>query len=313
MMVHLDKIKPIIRWSKYVFTPFAFGFFGYIAWHSSDFIVNLFNNASHTWLSISIVLWISLHFISPVFTSTLLMGFSLPLKYKDAFTTHNIRLPAKYIPGGIWHSVARTGDYISYGISSRYVAAYLLMENIFVASVTLFLGGLVVASIESINTLWLLFTIGCSIGSFTTIVLMPILINNRLYWRIGPIQTIQYIKSTCYMLLYWVVASVSFICYIQSFSDLDMSASFLNVAGIYLFSWGVGFISIFAPQGIGISEYVTSHLLGSELETVSVMLIISGFRIIVLIADMLTWIFVVVSGITIKLIKFALTKHLANV
>ena len=290
MFKYFDKIRPLIHGSKIIFTPLAISFFCYLAWQSRYHIDSLFRQTQHTWLITSIIIWISLHFISPLFTSTLLKSISLPLKYRDSFTIHNNRLPAKYIPGGIWHSVARSSDYYKHGITARQVATYLLIENIIIASVTLLLGGLIVANINN-SYLYLFISSVIFSSAFVTInILLPTKINEKVKITDTPIVNTEYVKCIIIMFAYWGLASASFICYLQSFSNLDLSISTIEVAGIYLFSWGIGFITLFSPQGIGVSELVISYLIEVSLNSGAVIIIIAGFRIIVLIADMSTWI-----------------------
>jgi UPF0716 family protein affecting phage T7 exclusion len=57
----------------------------------------------------------------------------------------------------------------------------------------------------------------------------------------------------------------------------------------YLFSYVVGFVSIFAPQGIGVFEAVYSELASSELPRTQLMIFVAGFRVLLMLSDMLTW------------------------
>jgi hypothetical protein len=70
----------------------------------------------------------------------------------------------------------------------------------------------------------------------------------------------------------------------------------------YIFSWGIGYISIFAPQGIGVFEIVAGNILPIPMNLGGAVAFIAGFRIIILIADCLTW-------ITYNLIKLIFKKQ----
>ncbi len=288
---NIEKYKPIIQWFKFLFTLTALIFICYATWKNHYNISKLFLDAQINWLIISISLWILLHFISPIFTSKLLKNLSLKLNYKKALIIHITHLPAKYIPGGVWHSVARAGDYYRSGLSSRQVGSYLLIENIVVATVTLMLGGLIVMHIDNIDAYWLFITITCCVISTFVLLILPFILNKRLLTLNTTIHFIGYLSSISLMLIYWIVACLSFISYLKAFPDLGFNMSEVEISGVYLFSWGIGFVTIFAPQGIGISEVVTTQLLQGSLSIESLIVIIAGFRIIVLIADLLTWLF----------------------
>ena len=104
------KIKLIIKLIKILFTPVAFLFLGYFVWRSKEDLMMLFLDASIFWFMISIILWMLLHFISPVFTKVIFKSYGVSLDYLSIFSIHVARLPAKYLPGGIWNTVARTND-----------------------------------------------------------------------------------------------------------------------------------------------------------------------------------------------------------
>ena len=56
----------------------------------------------------------------------------------------------------------------------------------------------------------------------------------------------------------------------------------------HLFSFVVDFVSIFAPQGIGVFEVVYSELATTELPRAQLIIFVPGFRVLVMLSDMLT-------------------------
>ena len=89
--------------------------------------------------------------------------------------------------------------------------------------------------------------------------------------------------------LSWCIAATAFVIYLSAFPGLTLQAGPLESAGAYLFSWGVGFISIFAPQGIGVFEVVAADLMRGAGTLMSVAALLAGFRLIVLAADATVW------------------------
>ena len=57
----------------------------------------------------------------------------------------------------------------------------------------------------------------------------------------------------------------------------------------YLFSFVVGLVSIFAPQGIGVFEVVYSELATSELTRTQLIILVTRFRVLVMLSGMLAW------------------------
>jgi hypothetical protein len=86
-----------------------------------------------------------------------------------------------------------------------------------------------------------------------------------------------------------VLAAGAFYSYMAAIGMIAASDDALHTVVNYLFSYVVGFVSIFAPQGIGVSEAVYSELASSELPRTQLMIFVAGFRVLVMLSDMLTW------------------------
>lgn len=285
---HLNTFKPIIHWAKFLFTPVAIAFLSYYFWQSRAELSITFQQANLIWLIYSISLWMLLHFISPLFTIIVFNGCSLSLSYTKAFWIHSKRLPAKYLPGGIWHTVARAADYHQHGIEPRFVGSYLLIENLAVAAVTLAIGGSMIFHLLN-ETHWLLLVGTLIIGGLSVILLLPWLVNRHLFPAQTTLQKLHYYFGVCCILIYWFVAASAFICFIQAFPAINLAVSYVISGGVYIFSWGIGFITLFAPQGIGVSEFISEKLLGANTSSRHFIALLVSFRLIVFIADLLTY------------------------
>jgi hypothetical protein len=289
-------LKNIIRLGKFLFTPVAFSFLGYFAWQSRETLITLLVDAKLNWLVFSTILWILLHFISPLFTSIVFKSYAISLAYKDIFFIHTNRLPTKYLPGGIWHTVARANDYYKKGISIHHLSSYLLFENVIVSAVTLTLGGSIVLRLLKSNTIWfygvsLVITI-----SIFIIILLPWIIKR---FFLNPQQSFMistYTYSILCLFFYWIVAAIAFVSFLHSFSGIELLVSDIEAGGIYIFSWGIGFITIFAPQGIGVSEFISGKLLTSDISAKTFIPLLFSFRFVVLIGDLLAWLISLLLG-----------------
>ena len=62
-----------------------------------------------------------------------------------------------------------------------------------------------------------------------------------------------------------------------------------EIAGTYLFSWGVGSLTVFAPQGIGVFETLAAGLLEATSGLGGGAALVAGFRLVVLLADLTAW------------------------
>ena len=280
--------RKIVNALKLLFTPVALAFLVYFAWISRGELASLISNASLTRLLLAAVVWAALHFLSPVFAAVVFRGCGAMVSWKQAFATHAARLPARYVPGGIWHTVGRVVDYRAQGVEARQVSAFVLLENALAAAVTLAIGGAIVSAMRGTETIGAIAGAASVIG----IIVLP-LVFRILYTRVltKPFRMTfkSYASSIGLVVVFWMLAAIAFLLYLNAFPASTGAYSAIEMAGIYLFSWGVGFLAIFAPQGIGVFELVASELMASPIGFMGLAALIAGFRVVILVADIAVW------------------------
>ena len=84
--------------------------------------------------------------------------------------------------------------------------------------------------------------------------------------------------------LSWSIAASSFVAFVSAFPGVTRSAEYLEIAGTYLFSWGIGFIAIFAPQ------VTAATLLRESTLVTGIVPLFAMFRLVILAADLVAWI-----------------------
>ncbi|ANJ67708.1 hypothetical protein A9404_10275 [Halothiobacillus diazotrophicus] len=89
--------------------------------------------------------------------------------------------------------------------------------------------------------------------------------------------------------VFWILSSISFLFFLDAFSSDLLGSSWLQVVGVYLYSWGVGFLAIFAPQGVGVFEVVAANLLNSNFPIQGLIVVLVLFRLVTALADLLFW------------------------
>ncbi|MCW8918026.1 MAG: hypothetical protein OQL08_04345 [Gammaproteobacteria bacterium] len=282
-------VKRILNLSKRAFVLLAIAYVGYFALTSRELLFGLFTTANPMFVFLSLLCWVLAHFIIPAFTVRAMSGFSTSLSYREAFHIHASRLPAKYLPGGIWHTVARAADYKSKNISTTGIGYYLLLEHLVAAAVTLFVGGGIVLTVGTVSGNWLgLIQVIVAAAGIALFLLPQALVLIRPY-RVHAISLGGYIQGVALVMVFWLAAAAAFVFFIKAFDVLTADYSMIDMGGIYIFSWGIGFVAIFAPQGIGVTEFVSGSLLRPDIPLGSFMVLLASFRINVFLADMATW------------------------
>lgn len=278
----------IINGLKLIFTPVAFIFLLYFAWQSKDELAELIRDASIVYLCLAAIVWGLLHALSPVLAVVVFKACGSNVSWQQAFSIHAARLPARYLPGGIWHTVGRVMDYREQGVASRHLSAFVLLENGLAAAVTLAVGGGIVFALRGTDPLGSV----AGLSSLAGVVALPAIayaINSRLLQQPDKLSLVNYLNSVAVVSVFWIGAAIAFLLYLNAFPSSQGAYSLIEMGGIYLFSWGVGFVSIFAPQGIGVFEVVASELMDGPIGFMGLAALIAGFRVVVLVADIIVW------------------------
>lgn len=284
----------IINGLKLLFTPVALIFLSYFAWQSRGELAELLVNASLEYLLLSAIIWGLLHALSPVLAVLVFSACGSKVSWQQAFATHAARLPARYLPGGIWHTVGRVMDYREQGVAPRHLSAFVILENVLAAAVTLAVGGAIVFSMRGTDAIGTVAGLA-SIAGIIAVPVMAVMLNSRVLQKPDHLSPGALLQSLMTVALFWVGATCAFLLYLNAFPASTGTYSAIEMGGIYLFSWGVGFLSIFAPQGIGVFELVASELMEGPIGFMGLAALIAGFRVVVLVADIVVWLIYLIS------------------
>jgi hypothetical protein len=121
-------------------------------------------------------------------------------------------------------------------------------------------------------------------------VLCPFFVNRFLLRSVGKISYKKYTYSVFIIVVFWMIASASFLLYLISLFNESVIGLWVEVVGAYLFSWWIGFVSIFAPQGVGVFESVAAVVMPIKIHFTEAVGFLVGFRFVIMLADICMWI-----------------------
>jgi hypothetical protein len=180
----------------------------------------------------------------------------------------------KYLPGGIWMTASRLYLAEQEGLSKSRVLLGSLVEQeyVFVNALVLsilflgFHGSLLELNLSGLNLLFLLLALlFLNPLSLTYLLKLGMKMFRLEYqnWRFG--LRLYLILVLGYGLC-WILQGLGFFLLAKSFYDLDLGW-LKRFIGIYLSSWVIGFVAIFAPGGLGIREGSLALLLQGSFPT----------------------------------------------
>lgn len=244
-------------------------------------------------------------------------GHTLPLHEIVVATAR--ALPARYVPIGAGLTVGRVALLRTAGVKATPLAATALLEMIVSLAVALTLGSITLwATSTGVNTDILpdIANIAMRVAPLLVLSVTAILIvfprvcqvlSRKMKHR-EAVLSVGWRSWLCLVAasaLYWTWNSVTFVVYLRAFSAAD-SISAIAAAGAFMFSWGVGFLTVFAPQGIGITEASLLALLTHEDSGfIGLTIIFASYRLIQLLRDIVA----VIAGETFAALKRKTTNQ----
>jgi hypothetical protein len=273
--------------ARAVFTPLSLLVIVVIIWQSHATLGQTFRQGEWQILMLALLVWMSGHLLTPLVATLEARSCGMHLPYRRALHIHCSRLPAKYLPGGIWHSVGRANDYLALGHGGSKVGLFFLLENCLLVAVTLGMSALIVwPMVEQplLQTFLRMLSplMGLSLLAFP----LAVTLFRKRDWGLA---LVPYAQAILALFVYWLLLGFAFICYLSAFDNLQVLGSALQLAAIYIFSWCLGYLALFAPQGIGVAEYISGTLLTDGNAMGAVLAFLVGFRALALVGDLLCW------------------------
>jgi glycosyltransferase 2 family protein len=272
-------LRRMVVAARRFFMPVAIAFLIFAAYSARDVVGQVLVQARAGPLVFAVLGWSALSLVVPLVSWTVLRGTGVDIDYRTVLRIYLDRLPARYLPGGIWQTVSRVVDLHGLGVSKSQLSLLVVVENFGSLATALIAGGMFVLLAGSVAL------------SAETIICGGVLLAAVLPWAsrrfVGaacvPLQT--YLISLGIMTTFWLLAATLFVIYWSAFPALELEGNMFSIYGAYLLAWAVGFLAIFAPQGVGVFEGVAGLLLKAEFSLAGMAVLVAGFRVVMLAGD----------------------------
>jgi len=211
-----------------------------------------------------------------------------PVPFRDTVLATARSLPARYVPLGVTYAASRVALLAAAGRPLAALTVTAGLEMIISASVALAAGLALLGAVGTlgIGPAWVAAALVAAMVAAAPLVGGRAVI--RLLNRIGVELAITrrgYLRVLAWSVAYWAWAAATFTVYMRAFPAADPLGS-LEVAGAFMVAWAVGFLTVFAPQGIGVAELGLVALLASEGSGgIALAAVFAGYRIVQALRD----------------------------
>lgn len=280
--VTLRKVLPY--WKLVLESVLIAIFIGYGIHHKEEVLI-IIQSFSPWVLSLCMFFYSLSHLLAAGTAKALFRANGYPLSYRMFLSIHIQRLPAKYVPGGIWQTIGRGSDLVQQKIPMRTVVKILLLEQL----LSIWWAGVLGFSLA-------LLTFNSDIRLIIFIILLAVLFTASAIVVFIPvfkpslgllIKTARSPTVSIYYIAGWCCLAVAFTCY--ALHSGIMQNNPFQIAASYLVSWMLGALAFFAPQGMGVFELSMQNLAFYSEGTTKTLWLIGSYRIIVLSSDLILW------------------------
>ena len=227
---------------------------------------------------------------SAIWSSSLrMLGHHMPIT--EIATAIARSLPARYVPMGVTLAAARVALLRSAGAPLAPLTATAALEMATGASLALSAGLAVLGAVGALpgGLAWTAVAVlaaGAIIAPAAGLRTVARLVERR-----GVVLAMSwsgYVRVLGAALAYWLCNSAAFVLYLRAFPSADGIGS-LEAAGAFMVAWAVGFLTVLAPQGLGVAELGLAALLADGTEGgIAMSVVFAGYRLVHLARDLVT-------------------------
>jgi glycosyltransferase 2 family protein len=180
------------------------------------------------------------------------------MNFPTCFRIYNISQLGKYIPGNIWHFVGKAAAYKDNGFSIGAIRDALVIENLWLVGGAFAYGLALMVIFNSYLIQHLFFSHRMYVAVFFVAVLLLLFLGNKVlkvnFRRLFSSHRLN-VKIIFLQIVIWSLLGLSFAVLTIPFIH-PMGSTILMISGLYAIAYSFGFVTPFAPAGIGVREAV---------------------------------------------------------
>ncbi len=247
----------------------------------------LFDGARPAWLAASLVMSFGMFALSGVLWRHLLVAHGESVTLGSTIHVAARAVLARYVPGSIWFAIGRATLLSRLGLGAGPLTVTAATEIVLSVATTI-AGGAMLLGLAGAFPGGALWAVGAAIvlvGAASPAVAGRAirLIASKRGAQLATISWRAYMGAAGISVAFWIWSGLTFTTYLRAFPVTD-SIGMATLIGGFLFAWGVGFLALVAPQGIGVFEVTLAAILFDS-GVGETALLIGGYRLITLIRD----------------------------
>lgn len=278
--------RPLLKSLQRVFLLLAVVGIGVYLLANRDAVGTTFEKMDPRWLAPAAV-WLGLlHPVMAYVYWCIQRGLGIERSYRRTLTSYIARLPARFVPGGVWHSLARYADiHNDDDASAAKLGGLFVLEVIAVASGGCLASGVLAWSIidarQSVHPLALLVMAAGVAGSLVPFVLPR--------WRRHMRGASHWFAAIIAVGIVWTSVGATFALVAKAIGGPFLQCASSALSATYTTAATAGYAAIFAPQGWGVTDAVFALLRPCPIPLAALLSAILAYRLVTIVVDICIW------------------------
>ncbi|MFH0818523.1 MAG: lysylphosphatidylglycerol synthase domain-containing protein [Patescibacteria group bacterium] len=249
------------------------------------------------WLLVSILPGLAYFFLRAEAWRRILAGWQLHPPFLRTFSVWAKAEALRFVPGTVWAVVGRITQAQQLGTTKTICTASIVVEAVLmVCSAGLLATGLALGVLQQvIIPSWLVIVIFCSavllsLGTFFQKPLAGIVrLFHRLLRREGESAGYALKGAVSYgiLLLAWISFAAFQVLVARAFGFANTGSSVAIFSVAFLASWLLGYVTVFAPSGLGVREAVVAALLSPVVGAPSALFLAAVTRVALIVIELI--------------------------
>jgi len=206
--------------------------------------------------------------------------FQVSLSWRESFSIYNLTQLAKYIPGSIWQFVGRFMILKNKGFESKKIRDSIFFEHFWILAIASIFGVVGMLSSPDLFYVWfgeqeIMFTI--TLVLTVLICIVSFVFGFIIYKKISFKKIKAFWPALSIILnlaIVWFALGVSVWVTLQPY--VDVMPSILIITGAFCLAYVLGFLTPFAPAGIGIRELMLVLVLMQFVENKDIAILLAA-------------------------------------
>jgi len=282
------RLQPSLAYVRPIVGGVALVFFAGFAFLHFETLQTTLTSAQPLGVCIAFLLLIVSHLFMPLHVVIALRDAAWSPGYADALSLYARRIPARYMPGGVWHLAARVLDLHALGVPKQSLAIIALHQSTSINGFAFILGGggVYVEATNPYTAVVGLLGAACGVAMIFGSMWF---VSRRLMNSADGFTARALFWMGVVLLGVITLFGFSFAAYLTALPQVAVQAPLPFLVSVVLFARGVAFLAFFAPKGIGVFEAVAASLLAGQGQFASAAFVIFAFRGLGFAADVVVW------------------------